>query len=125
MKRLLDVNVLLAAIWTTHSRHGECFAWLAGKELVVCPLAELGFLRISTNKKAINAPMEKARELLQKFLDERNVARIPDDLPALQSSSKTSEEVTDHYLADLAAKHGIKFATLDRNLVHPNAEIIA
>jgi predicted nucleic acid-binding protein len=68
MKRLLDVNVLLAAIWTNHSRHHECFAWLAGKELVVCPLAELGFLRISTNKKALNAPMEKARDLLQRFL---------------------------------------------------------
>jgi toxin-antitoxin system PIN domain toxin len=125
MKCLLDVNVLLAAIWTNHSRHTECFSWLEGKELIVCPLAELGFLRISTNKKALNAPMEKARELLQRFLDERNVGRIADDLPALQSAAKISEEVTDHYLANLAAEHGLKLATLDRNLAHPNVEIIA
>jgi hypothetical protein len=68
--------------------------------------------------------MEKARELLQRFFDERNVARIADDLPALQSGAKTSEEVTDHYLADLAAKHECKLATLDRNIVHPCAEAI-
>jgi toxin-antitoxin system PIN domain toxin len=125
MKCLLDVNILLAAIWTNHSRHAECFAWLVGKELVVCPLAELGFLRISTNKKAINAPMEKARELLQRFLDERNVVRIDDDLPDLQTTAKTSEEVTDLYLANLAGKHGFKFATLDRNVTHSAVEIVA
>lgn len=125
MKYLLDVNVLLAAIWTDHSRHSECFQWLVGKELVICPLSELGFLRISTNKKAINAPMEKARDLLQRFLEERSITRIPDNLPALQSAAKTSEEVTDHYLANLAAKHGFKLATFDRNLAHPRAEIVA
>ena len=60
MKHLLDVNVLLAAIWVNHSRHAEVFGWLVGKGLVVCPLGELGFLRISTNKRAINAPMVEA-----------------------------------------------------------------
>ena len=46
MKYLLDVNVLLAAIWTNHSRHSETFSWLKEKSLVVSPLSELGFLRI-------------------------------------------------------------------------------
>jgi len=71
VKHLLDVNVLLAAIWSNHSLHGSAFSWLEGKTIVLCPLAELGFLRISTNKKAINAPMGKARELLEKFSRER------------------------------------------------------
>ena len=91
MKHLLDVNVLLAAIWSNHSRHAEAFSWLAGKSVVLCPLTELGFLRISTNKKAINAPMEKARELLERFSRERKAERIGDDLPALNSRPKTSE----------------------------------
>ena len=63
MKYLLDVNLLLAVIWENHSRHAEAFAWVEDKSILLCPLAELGFLRISTNKKAMNAPMEKAREL--------------------------------------------------------------
>jgi toxin-antitoxin system PIN domain toxin len=118
MKYLLDVNVLLAAIWANHSRHAETFAWLDGKSIVLCPLCELGFLRISTHKKAINAPMDKARELLQKFATERQAERISDDLPPLDSRSATSEQVTDHYLADLAVKHGLKLATLDENVEH-------
>jgi predicted nucleic acid-binding protein len=35
MKYLLDVNVLLAAVWTQHPQHPIAFAWLAGKETVV------------------------------------------------------------------------------------------
>jgi toxin-antitoxin system PIN domain toxin len=125
VRYLLDVNLLLAAIWANHSRHSDAFAWVSGKNLVVCPLSELGFLRISTNKRVINAPMEQARSLLERFLEERQVERIADDLPALCSSPSTSEQVTDNYLADLAAKHGLKLATLDRRLSHPQAEAIA
>ena len=101
MKHLLDVNVLLATIWSNHSRHAAAFAWMEGKSIVLCPLCELGFLRISTNKKVINAPMDKARELLERFVSERKAERITDDLPALESHPQTSEQVTDHYLADL------------------------
>src|SRR5271170_711454 len=105
-RHLLDVNLLLAAIWANHPNHAKAFAWLSGKSVILCPLAELGFLRISTNKKAINAPMAKARELLNQFAIDRKAARISDDLPALDSHPGKSEEVTDHYLADLAALHG-------------------
>ena len=73
MKHLLDVNVLLAAIWDNHPQHAKSFAWLSGKSVLLCPLAELGFLRISSNPKAINAPLEKARELLKRFSDERRL----------------------------------------------------
>lgn len=125
MKHLLDVNVLLAAIWASHPHHAKTFAWLSGKNIVLCPLAELGFLRISTNKKAINAPMDKARELLEKFAADRKAARIADDLPALDSQAKKSEEVTDLYLASLADKHGAKLATLDRTIAHSAADLVS
>jgi toxin-antitoxin system PIN domain toxin len=118
MKHLLDVNLLLAAIWSNHSNHAEAFAWIEGKSIVVCPLSELGFIRISTNKKAINAPMDKARELLELFIRERGAERIPDDVPALESHPETSDQVTDHYLADLAANHSMKLATLDTGITH-------
>jgi hypothetical protein len=38
-KHLLDVNVLLAAIWSNHPQHAKAFAWLSGKTVLVCPLA--------------------------------------------------------------------------------------
>jgi predicted nucleic acid-binding protein len=101
------------------------FAGIKGKNIAVCPLAELGFIRISTNPKAtINAPMDKTRELLRRFIQERNTRRIPDDLPALKSKPKRSDEVTDSYLAELAAKHDMKLITMDARIKHPAASLI-
>ena len=85
MNHLLDVNVLLAAIWESHPHHKRAFDWLEGKSVALCPLTELGFLRISTHKKAFNYSMEQSRELLAKFATERHALRIADDLPALDS----------------------------------------
>jgi uncharacterized protein len=123
MKYLLDVNVLLAAIWSHHPHHDSAFAWLAGKEVSLCPISELGFLRISSNRKLFNTPMDRVREMLVKFSTERKAERIADDLPALDCSPKTSEQVTDSYLSALAAKHGLKLATFDQGI--PSAEVIA
>lgn len=125
MKYLLDVNVLLAAAWANHPHYAAADAWLQGKSVVVCPLAELGFLRISTHKKALAAPMGDARKALDKFLSETNATRIADDLPALESHAENSGEVTDHYLPALAARHGYKLATLDGGIEHASVELIA
>ncbi|HYG33984.1 MAG TPA: hypothetical protein VEC99_04325, partial [Clostridia bacterium] len=119
MKHLLDVNVLLAGIWTSHPYHRNAFAWLEGKSLVLCPLSGLGFLRISSNKRAFNFAMEKARQGLADFCTERGVEWIDDDLRPLESKPQKSEVVTDFYLADLAAKHGLRLATFDTGIKHP------
>ena len=124
MKYLLDINVLLAAIWANHPLHSSADTWLAGKSIAICPIAELGFLRISTNKKAIAAPMKDARKALEKFLADTKPTHLPDDVPALDSNPETSDQVTDHYLATLAARHGCKFATFDRNINHTSVEVI-
>lgn len=124
MRYLLDVNVLLAANWQHHPQHAKAFAWLAGKEIALCPISELGFLRVSSNKKAINAPMEEARKTLETFIGQRKPARIADDLPALESQADNSEQVTDQYLAALAERHGFKLATLDGGIKHPAVELI-
>src|SRR5262249_23588780 len=110
--------------WGHHSRHPEAFTWLKGKAIVLCPLAELGFLRISSNKKAINVEMDKARHALERFCAERKGERIFDDLPALDSNPKPSELVTDCYLAELAARHGMKLATFDEEVTHPALQSI-
>lgn len=125
MKLLLDVNVLICSIWSKHPMHTRAFNGIAGKSLAVCPLAELGFIRISTDERAsIRATMSDARTALKHFLAERKIERIPDDLPALESHPKTSKQVTDVYLAQLAQKHGYKLATLDEKINHPAAILI-
>lgn len=126
MKHLLDVNLLIAGIVQTHSLHGQARVWLSGKQIVLCPLVELGFLRISTNNKsAIGLTMDRARNVLERFASERKAGRIPDDLPALESHPRISDQVTDHYLANLAAKHGFKLATFDQQLKHPFVELVS
>jgi predicted nucleic acid-binding protein len=121
-----DVNLLIAGIVQTHSRHVHARLWLAAREIVLCQIVELGFLRISTNNRSsIGLTMDGAREVLEKFALERGAERIFDDLPALASRPKTSDQVTDHYLANLAAKHGLTLATFDTQLNHPSAEVIS
>jgi len=124
VKHLLDVNVLLAAIWDSHVHHARTKAWLEDKTVTVCPISALGFIRISTHKRGYGFTMDAAREGLQKFAADMKAVRIPDDLDALDSHPRTSDQVTDHYLADLAAKHGLKLATLDEQLKHPSADLL-
>ena len=124
MKYLLDVNALIAAIWKNHPDHARTDAWLTGKEIATCPISQLGFLRISTNPKALNAEMTTTRQLLDAFLQKRGAQFVADDLPPLKSPAKRSEQVTDRYLAELASSKGMKLATLDAGIVHPAVELI-
>ena len=123
-KFLLDVNALIAAITVNHPDHKKTDAWVNGKALVTCPLSELGYLRISTNPKALNLSMATARQMLDSFIRKRKVEFIPADIPALKSSARKSEQVTDEYLAHLATSRGLKLATLDQGIQHPASEII-
>ena len=125
MKHLLDVNLLLAAIWQHHPHHAAAATWLAGKQVTLCPIAELGFIRISTNPKAYGATMEKSRTLLELFAKERKAVHIADDLPALDANPCTSDQVTDHYLAALAEKHNLKLATFDTGIKHAAVVIVS
>ena len=124
LEYLLDVNALIAAIWINHPDHAKADAWVRGKQVVTCPLSELGFLRISTNPKALKSDMQSARQLLEGFLQKYKAQFLAADLPALQSKAQNSDQVTDQYLAELASSKGMKLATLDSNIQHPAAELI-
>jgi uncharacterized protein len=124
MKYLLDVNALIATIWKNHPDHVKADAWLEGKELATCPLSQLGFLRISTNPKALNSDMPTARRLLEAFLEKHRPQFVADDLAPLKSSAGKSEQVTDWYLAELAASKGMKVATLDKGIAHAAVEVM-
>jgi len=121
---LLDVNVLIAAIWSTHESHIHANEWLQGRELATCAITELGFLRISTHPRALNSDMASARKLLESFLHQNSVKFLPIDLPALQSRAPNSDSVTDLFLAEFAHSKGCRFATLDRRIRHSAIEVI-
>ena len=125
MTYLLDVNALIAAINVNHPDHAKTDGWLRGKRLASCALSELGFLRVTTHPKALNVAMPIARQVLENFLRQQQVEFVAADLPALRSQAARSEEVTDRYLAELAASKGMRLATLDTGIAHTAAELIA
>jgi len=120
MKYLLDVNVLLAGLWKDHPRHAETAAWIQARTSCCAPWRNWAFCD-QHQQEGDQRPMKAARELLSRFAAER----IADDLPALDSKPNRSEDVTDHYLADLAARHGCRLATFDESIDHAAVEVIA
>ena len=124
MKYLLDVSMLIALIWPNHVHHKRASAWLKGKKMVLCPITELGFIRVSTSA-AFNASMLDARKALKDFVEDQKPEWLPADLRALDGEvAPASGKTTDWYLANLAAAHGMRWATLDQSAKHPAAELV-
>ena len=97
-------------------------AWWSGRSVAVCPITELGFLRVAC---ALGSTMEDARTVLAEFLRDEAPAFIPCDRRALDSAGITSpRKSTDIYLADLAAAHGWQLATLNAGITHSAAALI-
>jgi predicted nucleic acid-binding protein len=125
VKYLLDVSTMVALLWKEHADHSKMRAWAAGKKLAVCPVTELGFLRVVTSP-AFNATMTDAREVLEIFLTEEKPEFIPADIRALQGeAAPSSSKTTDWYLANLARAHGMNWATLDTRASHPARTLVA
>jgi uncharacterized protein len=124
VKYLLDVNAVLAAIIRHHPQHETANRWLKGKSLALCPISELGFIRISTQPKAYNLAMTIAKEALNDFVQKHRAEFVPADLSASGMNARTGDRVTDTYLADLAARHKMKLATFDTGVSHGAVEMI-
>jgi predicted nucleic acid-binding protein len=92
---------------------------------VLCPMTELGFLRVVTSP-AYNATMLQAQETLKDFLEKQSPEFIPADARALDGEpAPSSGKSTDWYLANLAKAHGMKWATLDTKANHSNADFVS
>jgi predicted nucleic acid-binding protein len=119
---LLDVSVLVARLVRTHEHQQRVTAWWPGRQLAVCPITELGFLRVTC---ALGFAMTDARGTLASFLKSESPLFIPCDRRALDSEIVLSaRKTTDIYLADLAASRGWRLITLDSGIEHPAAELI-
>lgn len=122
---LLDIAPVLALLWERHEHHERTMVWLeTASKITVCPLTELGFLRISTQP-AYGATFREAKRMLHDWKEARKPGFIACDLEALaMDSPPTGKQTTDFYLASLAAKHGMELATLDEGIDHKAAFVI-
>lgn len=121
---LLDVSTLLAWLWRDHEYHRRVIRWKRGESVAVCPITELGFLRISTQP-AFGATMDEARAMLSVWHQKAQPRHVPCDLPALDCApAPTSGKTTDFYLASLAQKHAMRWATLDESSAHRAAFLL-
>jgi hypothetical protein len=62
--------------------------------------------------------------LLDDFYENVSPEFVPADASARALEARTSEDVTDTYLANLAQKHDMKLATLDKGITHSSVELI-
>ena len=119
MSFLLDVNILIALLWERHEHNDRTRRWLETvKTVAVCPLTELGFVRISSQP-SFGATVEQARKMLADWKAARQPQFVPCDLEILKTvAPKTGAKTTDFYLAGLAEAHNLKLATLENDLGH-------
>jgi predicted nucleic acid-binding protein len=124
MTYLLDVAPLIALLFKQHVHNSRVSAWEGGADLAVCPLTELGFLRISTQP-SIGLSVQDARRALKDWREKRKPKFIACDLETLDMDAPSAgTRTTDFYLASLAAKHGMELATLDESIGHKAAFLI-
>ena len=128
MVALLDVNVLVALAWPNHVHHAVAQRWFARREReewATCPLTQSGFVRVSSNPRALPTAVmpEEAILALRRIVElPRHVFWVDDvslatsehvDLDRLLSYRR----VTDAHLLALALHRGGRLATLDRRIL--------
>lgn len=129
MTRLLDANVLIAAVVVEHVHHEAAERAVASGEapFATCPLTELALVRFLVRE---GTPAGQAAAVLEAVARHPRHRSWPADLPASDVRWDTVQgqrQVTDAYLAALARAHGGRLLTLDRGLAaaHPDvAELV-
>ncbi|MBX3747251.1 MAG: PIN domain-containing protein [Verrucomicrobiae bacterium] len=122
---LLDANVLIALIDTTHAHHAAAVRFFPIAQRTgwaTCPIVENAFIRIFGRPGYRNGPgtPDLARTLLAQYCAAPGHRFLPDDATLLDlprfPSLRGSMSLTDLYLLGLAVKHGGRFATFDAGI---------
>ena len=120
---LLDVSALLALLWKRHLNHARVQSWAGAHELAVCPISELGFLRVSCL--AYKSSIADAAATLSSWADAQKPRFFPCDLPVLSVPiAPDGGKTTDFYLCELAQRNDGLVATLDERIMHDAAFLI-
>jgi len=113
---LLDANVLIAASVSDHKHHARAREWLAADRLfATCPSTQGSLIRFIVRV----ASIDHAFDALSMLAANGQHEFWPDTAPydaALLRNVTGHRQVTDAYLAALAAGHRSRLATFDRGL---------
>jgi uncharacterized protein len=123
---LLDVNVLIALLWSAHEHHDAAHRWFAVRKggWATCPLTEMAFVRIVSNPAFSNdalSPVE-ALSLLARNLAHASHEFWPDDLGLIEALGASASrlqghrQLTDAYLLGLASRRKGALASFDSGL---------
>ena len=126
MKLYPDVNVLIALFDSAHQHHAvaSCAFLEFGMEgWATCTTVENGFIRVISNPSYLNAvSVADATSLLQIAISNTKHQRLEQTVSLLDTSRfHTSQlvshkQITDLYLAGMAAYHDVKLITFDQNI---------
>jgi len=114
---LLDANVLIALSVAEHEHHDRAGNWLAGVDaFALCPVVEGSLVRFALRMGESTATTSM---MVQGVLAHPRCQFWPDDLSYRDvdlADLRGHRQVTDVYLAALAAAHGGRLATFDQAL---------
>lgn len=125
MVSLLDANVLLALVWSTHVHHRPARSWFADAQSdgwATVPFTEVAFVRLSSNPAFSPSapPPPQAVEVLRAI---RSLAghRFLEDPQTFATNPFTGllvghQQVTDCHLLALAHHHGVRLVTFDQGV---------
>lgn len=111
---LLDANALIALVIAEHEHHGRVTAWVTQVDKVaLCPITEGAMVRYLIR---VGETAATASQLLNTLRESPRVDFWPDSISYTEAALEHvtgHRQVTDAYLASLAASHQARLATLD------------
>jgi len=121
---LLDINVLVALLWTNHEQHAAANRWFRRHQKngwATCPMTQAGFVRVSSNPRVFAAAPTpaKAAEILESNLTHATHRFLGDDVRFSEAIAPFADrllghqQTTDAYLFGLAVHHGAVLTTFD------------
>ena len=124
---LLDVNVLLAIVWSSHIHSSIARRWLAankGTSWATCPLTEAGFVRLTAQPQIIGSRVSvleaiSALDTIRTFPGHTfwpRLSSLTELLPEIRERLAGHRQVTDALLLDLAIRQEGRLVTLDRSV---------
>ena len=111
---LLNANALIALVIAEHEHHGRVTAWVTQVDKVaLCPITEGAMVRYLIR---VGETAATASQLLNTLRESPRVDFWPDSISYTEAALEHvtgHRQVTDAYLASLAASHQARLATLD------------